>query len=381
MTELTQVCHLIARWLTEPEPRNPNWSPPTWQTFQLACQVHGVAPLLHEKLSEVGWLDPTLKAWLVEQYRSNTQRLAKMHQELQEILALFGQHDLPLLPLKGSILSAVFYGDAGLRPMADLDLLIKPQDFANSIELLAQLGYQPEISHWKHIEFSKPDNRRVVSKSCEHPDNPRKLEVHLYCRETFGGPTIDLTELMWQQAVQKDLLGEPALIVPPDILWLHLLVHTTYHMWQGKGRLIHLVDLAQLTPHLSDPLPLLDSVEARFIYPSLALLKRYFPNALDDTLLTSQQRRVSPAFQKWVTGLDLVNISYLNPTPPGPYLFKALKFSEGRPREVVQALRFALLPSLEEISLDHPKLARSKMPWLAYFLLPVDWVKRVVKLS
>jgi hypothetical protein len=47
------------------------------------------------------------------------------------------------------------------------------------------------------------------------------------------------------------------------------------------------------------------------------------------------------------------------------YLPKALKFTEGRPREVVQALRFAFLPGLDEVALDHPQLANSKMPWLA----------------
>jgi hypothetical protein len=149
-------------------------------------------------------------------------------------------------------------------------------------------------------------------------------------------------------------------------------------MWQGKGRLIHLVDLALLRPHLDDPLPLLNSVEARFTYPSLVLLKKYFPAALDDALLATQHPRVSPSFRQWAASLDLVNTSHLNPKPPGLYLSRAIKFTEGRPREVAQALRFALLPSLEEIALDHPKLAQSRAPWLAYFLLPVDWARRVI---
>jgi hypothetical protein len=44
---------------------------------------------------------------------------------------------------------------------------------------------------------------------------------------------------------------------------------------------------------------------------------------------------------------------------------------------VALALRWALLPSLEEIALDHPRLAQSKIPWLAYFLLPLDWARRI----
>jgi hypothetical protein len=79
-----------------------------------------------------------------------------------------------------------------------------------------------------------------------------------------------------------------------------------------------------------------------------------------------------------VSRLDPVNSSYLNPDPVGLYLGKALRFSEGRPPEVLQALRFALLPGLTELALDHPRLAQSKAPWLAYFLLPLDWARRLV---
>ena len=75
----------------------------------------------------------------------------------------------------------------------------------------------------------------------------------------------------------------------------------------------------------------------------------------------------------------MVNTSYLNPQPEGLYLFKALRLTEGRPQEVLQALRFAFLPSLEEIALDHPYLATSKVAWLAYLLLPLDWLKRTMR--
>ena len=160
-------------------------------------------------------------------------------------------------------------------------------------------------------------------------------------------------------------------------LWLHLLVHATYHIWQGRGRLIHLVDLARVSPHLANPQCWLEKVDARFTYPALALQQRYLPGALDKALLPNQQQRVSSGFRQWVDTLDFVNTSYLNSKPAGLYIAKAIKFSEGRPGEMLQALRFALLPNLEEIALDHPRLAQSKAPWLGYFLLPFDWARRV----
>jgi len=349
-----------------------------WETFQRVCRVHGITQSLHEKLRGVAWMDDALQSWLEEQYAFNAQRIAKMHNELKEILALFSQNNIRVMPLKGSILSTNFYKNPTWRPMADIDLLIQPEDFATSADLLARLGYERDVVHWKHTEFSKPDNRQIISKTAEHPENPRKLEVHLQCRETFGGPTINLTELMWANSRQGELLGESVIIPNLDVLWLHLVVHSTYHIWQGRSRLIQLIDLAQITPQLNNQFLFLNSIDARFTYPSLALLKKYFPAAIEDSLLATQRERVSPAFKGWVASLDLVNTSYLNPKPAGPYLLKAFKFTEGRPQEVLQALRFAFWPKLEEIALDHPKLAKSKVPWLGYFLLPLDWTKRLV---
>ncbi len=379
MPTLSQLCDTIANWLTDPEPQNPGWSPEMWETFLFASLVHGVGPMLHGKLAETAWLDKKVKNWLAEQYLFNGQRLAKMHAELKAILSLFRLNNVKLMPLKGSIISARFYPEPALRPMADLDLLIRPEDFERSAVLLAQLGYEQTVVHWKHTEFSRPDDRAVASRTGEHPDNPRGVELHLYCRETFGGPTIDLTDMMWDKARTDTLLDVETVLPSLEALWLHLLVHATYHLWQGKLRLIHLVDLWLLTPHISDPASVLQTVDARYTYPALALSQRYFPLGLDKAILKTQAARLSASFCQWADSRDLVNTSYLNPRPPGLYFVKALRFTEGRPLEVIQTLRFSFLPSPQELALDHPRLANSKMPWLAYFLLPLDWTKRLVR--
>ncbi|HMQ56468.1 MAG TPA: nucleotidyltransferase family protein [Anaerolineae bacterium] len=379
MISLVQLCHTMVAWLTEPPASDPGWAPDTEPAFKLTSRVHGVAPLLYEQLHSVAWLDAALKSWLARQADLNRQRVARMQAELHDILVSFAHHEVAVMPLKGSILSAGVYDHPGQRPLADLDLLVRPADFERAGHLLQQLGYEPTVAHWKHTEFIKPDNRTVASTEFEHPDNPRKVELHRYCRESFGGPGIDLTDGLWQQARPGELLGQPAFIPEPEALWLHLLVHHTYHAWQGKARLIQLVDLARLTPRLAQPASLVDRIDARYTYPSLALLQRYFPTAIDNSLVAAQQARVSTRFQTWVGSLDLINTSHLAAGSPGLYLSKALRFSEGRPNEVVQALRFALLPRLEEIGLDHPQLAQSKVPWLAYCLLPLDWAKRLRK--
>jgi hypothetical protein len=376
---LYDVCQTIVDWLNTVKPRDPAWSPQVWQIFRQVSRVHGVAPLLLPRLSSLDWVDPASIAWLTEQHRLNRSRLDKMLGELKQILALFWGEGLPVIPLKGGLMATSFYPQAGLRPMADLDLLIRPEDFERCRRLLQRLGYRRSVVHWKHVAFAKPENLVVVSRRGEHPDNPRGVEVHLYCRETFGGPTLDLTEILWSAAAQGELLGERSLLLSPDSLWLHLLTHATYHAWQGSGRLVQLVDLTLLARHLESTEPILASIDARFTYPALHLLRQNFPDAVEAASLSVQRKRVSATFRRWVESLDLVNTSYLNPKPPGLYFLKAVRFSQGRPADLARTFRFALLPRLDELALDHPRLAQTKLPWLAYFLLPVDWFKRLVR--
>ena len=381
MTSLIHICNTIVHWMTDETLRDPGWSPETWETFCRVAQIHGVSALLQPKLALAPWLPVDCRAWLNQQHTLNTQRIERMQAELRAILACFAKHNLPVMPLKGSILIAHYYPEPGLRPMADLDLLIHPADFAQSVALLNQLGYEQTVTHWKHTEFSRPDNRAVAYTGGEHPDNPRGIELHLQCRETFGGPTIDLTGRMWQGATLTNLLGESTYLPSPEALWLHLVIHACYHIWQGRGRLIHLHDLRLLTPRIDAPGELLQTLDARYTFPALALTQHYFPGVVETELTDALARQVSARFGGWVDRLDLVNTSYLNPKPEGAYFLKALRFSEGRPREMLQAARFAFLPSLTEIALDHPRLAQSRLPWLAYLLLPLDWSKRVWKRS
>ena len=78
MTTPLEICETIACWLNEANPEDPGWSAETWETFRLACRVHGVAPLLYQKLQTAAWATPELRAWLAEQYEFNNQRVARM---------------------------------------------------------------------------------------------------------------------------------------------------------------------------------------------------------------------------------------------------------------------------------------------------------------
>lgn len=277
--------------------------------------MHGVAPVLHLELARAPELEPELARWLELQYESNRRRVERLLRELGAIVDVFGQAELPLMPMKGAVLLSLYFDDPGGRPMNDLDLLLDKEHWEAGHELLGRLGYERTFEGWKHARYVLPGNDRVVDESCEHPDNPRRIELHPRCRERVREQVIDITEAMWSAAEQRAFLGRLAWLPSVGSLWLHLVIHTTHHILLNTFRLVQLLDLERLTPVVEDLAATAGAVDPRAVYPGLRLFDRYFPSERVGALLTDQARRLQPSYVEWADSLNLFNASYLNPAP------------------------------------------------------------------
>ena len=160
-------------------------------------------------------------AWLAEQDTLNAQRIDRMHADLAAILTAAARSGIAVVPLKGAMLTTMPGTDPHRRPMGDLDLLVRPADRAGDGDAAARtLGYrhEPEANpRPTHDVFVDPGRGRVVSRD-EHPDNPRRVEVHVeLLRHLWGWLDEDrLTEQMWASAKPADVLGQPALAARHD---------------------------------------------------------------------------------------------------------------------------------------------------------------------
>ncbi len=115
-----------------------------WAALLPLALAHGVGPLLFANLRE-RVLPVQARDQLRHVYLSNSFRNEKLLAEQQRILAAFAQHSISAWPLKGPHLSQKLYGDPAVRQVADLDLLIRPQDLAACDELLHSLGYARQV--------------------------------------------------------------------------------------------------------------------------------------------------------------------------------------------------------------------------------------------
>ncbi len=111
-----------------------------WNALLPLALAHGVGPLLFANLRE-RVLPVQARDQLRHVYLSNSFRNEKLLAEQQRILDAFSKKSLAAWPLKGPHLSQTLYGDPAVRQVADLDLLIRPEDLAACDELLHSFGY------------------------------------------------------------------------------------------------------------------------------------------------------------------------------------------------------------------------------------------------
>lgn len=375
--ELARISAIVAAWLVEPEhrplaPQVAGWDDEAWETARWAIQIHGIAPLLDR--ASAAWPDadalhPRLRAYLASQRRLSGERVALLQRELAELLAALAAASVPAIPLKGSLLTSFYYPEPGLRPMNDVDVLVRPEHEPRALAALAELGYEIIVRSWKHVQIAKPQARGpIVSYEGEHPENPRSLDLHTRLSEQFWGIRYRLDEEAWRGSASDELLGQPARIMRPAALLHHLAVHATADGIARRLRLLHLNDIAMVAASVG-PAGWDEIVrgarerrEERFVYASLALTARYYP-AVPADVLAALRPGVPAELLRYLDTHTLEQLSFCN-SAPSNVREKLAWYRPGRER--VSAIRHMVLPDPGEIAIWYPRLARPPLLPLAY---------------
>jgi hypothetical protein len=278
---------LSARHILE---RTRAWGSPEWKRTQTALRMHGVAAyLLHHLRTDLDAFEALpagFRRFLVATSDGLAARNHRLADELAAILALAGRRGLPVMPLKGSLLSNLYYASPAIRPMADIDLLVRPKDERHFLTLLHSLGYaqlKPDspAARQRHLRLLKPGNLAVVEWELPHADNPRPVEVHTQVGRMLWGDVeiADQSDGLWRDARPITLVGQLALAPTPQALFAHLALHTMDHLALQSARVIQLVDLSIMAAR---GIRLADGFDPHWIVPALILSRRCMPAAWTD---------------------------------------------------------------------------------------------------
>jgi len=220
-----------------------------WETFAQHVSGAGLSGLLLEQARECGVdLPVDIGGRLREQAMKVAADNMNSAVELEKLLRGFNKDGVPVILLKGAALDRITYPRPDLRPMSDVDLLIKPETVGDSLRLLEELGCRRIADPVRDDFFPKYCCEvQYVTRS------PRPLRIDLHARPfhplRFARTIPD--DGFWDDAREVTVGKSRALVLRPELMLVHLAGHAAFH---GCSRLIWLYDMKRFVETLSDPL-------------------------------------------------------------------------------------------------------------------------------
>jgi hypothetical protein len=275
---LANTTERLVREIACPESNAPSWDTGEWAVARAVSAMHGISALLATRLrwqGPIGW-----QTFLREQHRHTLVGHERVGVVLAKLARTAAQADLPLVALKGSALREFPLHAAGERPMADIDLLVRPADAARACAVITSLDYRLSGSAPRHLTF-EPRTAGRPHDFAEHASNPLRIELHPRVFEELPLEPIDITAEIWPSAARPGLNPYASFAA----LLRHVVLHAAGNMREHTLRFIQIYDVAMLARRLrpadwAASLGATPRSSAWWMFPPLSMASRYLPGCV-----------------------------------------------------------------------------------------------------
>jgi len=214
-------------------------APLDWDYLLRAATVHGVLPLLHRHLAGVPDAAPAeVIATLRQRSAASAHSALALTAALAGALRALADAGIAAVPFKGPLLASSVYGDLGLRPFRDVDVLVHPGDLEAAVARLNAAG-------WGVVpgQGAIPARLRCAWVSDLALARDRMLlELHWRLTQPYFGISDTLADLR-DDLVPAEVAGVATRTLAAGRLLLYLCVHGATHRWP---RLEWICDVAEL---------------------------------------------------------------------------------------------------------------------------------------
>ena len=221
---------------------NPGWG----ELLALANQGLVTPALATALRPNIGQVPPQVWAFLEDVQRRNRARNGRLYAQLEDAVAALAGAGIEPVLLKGAAqMAACPAGEACDRMLSDLDLMVPPAQVDDALMALTGAGFET-VSRQKGLSV------HAVAE-LGRPEDVGHLDLH---QRAPGPPGIaDTEDLAARRVSLKIRSGRTVQIPDPASQILQLVLHDQFHdgdYWRGGFDLRHLMDLALLTPKLTE---------------------------------------------------------------------------------------------------------------------------------
>ena len=272
-----------------PDARLEKLSPSDWESLVVLALRLNVGGVFYREIKSrnipTELIPVDVRNRLRDAYRNYATWNTSLFFSASKVLKSLADNRLPVIALKGLSLAKNIYGDIALRPMSDIDLLVKKEDLVRASRILLTLGYEQDFPAWEnalkifhHLPPFTNKNGAMIELhwNIVTPDNPIKVDL----------------DGLWERACLIIINNVEVLAFSPEDLFLHLCIHACVHLPIGLS-LIHLCDIAGLIKTSADKIdwPVVIERAARWggqncVYLMLLLVRELLGVAPPDKIMS-----------------------------------------------------------------------------------------------
>ena len=280
-----------------------------WGYLLGLAKFHGVTPLIARNLDTNGFstqIPQTYSDQLKHVYNNTLYRNLILSAEMVNILSTFNHHGIAAIPLKGTVLAEVLYGNPAIRIVADMDILVHPRNIPRASSLLIELGYKQSVpqSTWDHPFHMAPFSKQARL--------PQVVDLHwdLDDRKLVAIPEQEI----WHRAQPLQLQGISTKVLSPEDNLLFLanhLVKQEMHFLKSLG------DIAELLKKYDAVLDwdyIIESAHSWQIEAAVYYTLRRAKDLLGAPVPASPLEALRPAlWRKWVLDFLMSREAFVSP--------------------------------------------------------------------
>jgi|GEM_PF-4757607 len=223
-----------------------------WNYFLKKSEEEGLSCLIYQYLKDLPLIKDNLLAPFKNSYYTNSLRNTFIYEEIKKILEIFNQEKIKIIILKGIFLAKNIYKNIALRPMTDVDFLIKKEDIIRANKILNSLGYFAvadieEVIHQPYaysLTFLKQNQIRF---------NNFSLDLHWHILSSswlvgFLKERVDMERIFMEADLIK-LVDTPVLTLSSEDLLIYLTQHVFAHNFK---KLIMSIDIIETFKQYQD---------------------------------------------------------------------------------------------------------------------------------
>jgi len=195
--------------------------PANWPKAKGLLAYHELTPFVYPLLRKADLnLPEDIEEFFKNDYYCALSRCQRFRQEFLRISDAFESAGITLLPIKGAALLEDIYTHIPVRPMVDIDLLVKERDIEKSQELLSSLGYKKRLDGLKEDYWRKKQCHIAFHRQ---GDNPFIAELHWSL--DFKRKNRDILPELWNRAREIKASGQGIKLLSPEDTLFSLALH------------------------------------------------------------------------------------------------------------------------------------------------------------